>query len=159
MLNSRLVSTLFVVGVTATATFFACGGDDGGGGGGSGTPDAKVFMDAKVYMDAPPGMAGLGAACSQSMACGSAAPQCISVGSGSTWCTASCGTSSGSNMPPTGGDAICQGFTTTGTPKCVFYSGTSAPFMWSCGILCGTAGSNSYGTCPSNMTCSGNVCI
>ena len=159
---SRLLSSALVIATACGATILACG-DDGGGGGGGGSADAKVFMDSKVFMDAPPGMAGLGQACSQTMMCPSSAPQCLGTGSNTpTWCTAQCGMTAGSAMAPAGGDAICSMFTmTTETPKCVFYlppSGSQTQYVWLCGILCGTSGSNMFGTCPSNLTCQGNVC-
>lgn len=158
-----LLSTTVVLGMAVAATIVACGGDDdgGGGGGGGGTNiDASVAVDAKVFMDAAAKM-GLGTTCTMPTDCPADAPTCLATGSASPrFCSASCGTSSGSNMQPAGGNEICQMFTGTGgTPACVFYlPPTNNQYPWLCGILCGMQGSANLGNCPTGLTCQGNVC-
>jgi len=67
-------------------------------------------------------------------------------------------------MPPSGGDTICmqQKSSTTATPVCALYSdgpNAGSAIAWSCGLLCGTSGSNNFGTCPPNLTCNMNFCM
>ena len=152
---ARLLSTL-ILGLTVTS-FAACGGDDGG------TPDAFVYMDAKVFMDAPPGKTGLGNLCSQAMPCGTEAPLCIALGMGKpSWCSAVCGQSAGSDMPPAGGQAVCDEFMSTpGTPLCAVVrppSGNETQYTWACGVYCGTFMGMELGTCPTGLTCTSNLC-
>jgi hypothetical protein len=152
---ARLLSTTLVVGVAVTSTIIACGGDDGG------TPDAKVFMDAKVYMDAPPGPAGLGKICTGPADCPASAPICGSLG-GAMFCTAQCASQAGSGQPPTNSHATCMAFTDTGgTPTCSILqapSGSNTNYTYFCGIQCGTYMSMNFGTCPTGLTCTGNLC-
>jgi len=156
MRPTRLLSTTIVVGVTAVATFFACGGDDGGGGGGNGNADAPVTIDAKVFMDAPPAM-GIGAPCTPS-ADGSgqgtceAGYNCLKLGSNVPgWCSKSC--TSGS------GDQCDVGYTGPGIGNCMWKIkfGTDATEYPFCGVICaGTplcTGATCDGTCPGQMTC------
>jgi hypothetical protein len=41
---------------------------------------------------------------------------------------------------------------------CALYQGSGSAYNWSCGIACGTAGSNNLGTCPTGLTCTSNFC-
>ncbi len=116
-------------------------------------------------------------------ACSADDPECLTLTGNAFYCTASCGTGpcvaggtagsdscfgSGSNQPaaPANGDAACQALSAaggTGTPVCGVFgpgsgSGNSA-VAWSCILLCGTAGSDNLGTCPTGLTCTQNACI
>lgn len=159
MRPTRVLSTTIVVGVTAIATFLACGGDDGGGGGGNGSADAmQAMIDAKVFMDAAPAM-GIGASCTPS-ADGSGQGTCptdytcLKLGSAAGWCSKSCTAGSG--------DQCDSGYTGPGIGYCMWKIrfGTDTTDYPFCGVVCaGTplcAGSNSGcdGTCPGSMTCS-----
>ncbi len=154
---ARLLSTTIVVGVAVTSTIIACGGDSD-----DGPPDAKVFMDAKIFMDAPPGPAALGKVCTAPAECPGTAPVCIGIGAGTKFCTTPCASQAGSGMPPMDSHATCMAFTdTTGTPTCSLIvppQGTVTNYTYLCGIQCGTAGSASFGTCPTGLTCQGNFC-
>lgn len=171
-----------VLATACGAAMVACGG-----GGGSGTPDARKIIDSRNMTPDAPGSGSassdLGKICTGSGSgdpalCSAADPQCLSVG-GPFFCSTSCGTSAcamggtpgsdsclgmGSNqpMPPSGGDALCMAQASTGTPVCGLYgpgSGSgSAAVDWSCAILCGTSGSNNFGTCPTGLTCTSNFC-
>lgn len=152
---ARLLSTMVVLGVSATATFFACGGDDGGGGG-SGS-DAHVDIDAKVFLDAPQAAGGIGTACTPSMdgsGQGTCPPgyNCLTLQGGSgPWCSKTCTRGSG--------DQCGQGYTGPGVAACIWdisfgSGGTAYPF---CGVICqGTSacGSSCNSTCPGAMACS-----
>jgi len=165
---SRLFSSSVVAGVATCTIVFACGGSGGGGGGGGGgnNPDAKVYEDAPGKMDAPAGSAtGLGKSCTGSGSgnaalCTGSDTQCVTVNSTDYFCTKSCGSSTGSSMPPTGGDAMCSaGETTPGTPACALYmQGSGSNYLWSCAIECGSNGSANLGTCPAGLTCTSNLC-
>jgi hypothetical protein len=177
---SRLLRVSLVLGVAAGATVIACGSS------GTKTPDGKTFKDAKVFLDGSGsgGSGGIGHICTSGSNMGSAGlcptsdPICTSLG-GAWFCTESCGTGpcatggsagssscfgTGSNQPqpPSGGDAICMSQSSSGTPVCGLYgpgpgSGNMA-VAWACGILCGTSGSNNFGTCPTGLTCTQNFC-
>lgn len=176
---SRLFSAMLVVGVAAGTTIIACGGSSN-----PKTPDAKVFKDSKVFMDAPGGSAaGIGTICtgtgSGNGMCPTSDPQCITLTGTAYFCTEGCGYGScgsggtfgsssctqGSNQPvaPSGGNAICamQKSQTTATPACALFGdgpNAGSAVAWSCGLLCGTSGSNNFGTCPTGLTCTSNFC-
>ena len=162
---SRLISTALILATTTGATILACGGDDGGGG--TKVDAQAVQMDApKVFMDAPPAMGatGIGKICTgagsgDATLCPTTDPQCVTLGGGIFFCTKSCGTSAGSNMPPMNGNQTCaMGETSTGTPICALYQGSGTTFNWSCAVACGMYMSMNLGTCPAGLTCQGNIC-
>nr|HEX4318554.1 hypothetical protein [Kofleriaceae bacterium] len=93
------------------------------------------------------------------------------AGSATSGSDANClgsGTGSDGPPPPAGGDAICEAAEQapggTGTPRCTLFAadpeGSGADSVdWACAILCGTdMGGNSLGTCPTGLTCTGNIC-
>lgn len=182
---SRMFRLTLVLAAASGAAMVACGG--GGGSGtpdarkifdaGNKTPDGPGSGSASSDLGkicTSTGSAGSG----DPTLCTAADPECLTVG-GPFFCSKSCGTGpcvaggtpgsascfgSGSNqpMPPAGGDAICMAQASSGTPICGLYgagSGSgSAAVDWSCAILCGSAGSNNFGTCPPGLTCSQNFC-
>lgn len=179
---SRFVSVMLVVGVAGGATIVACGGSST-----PKKPDAKVFHDApgSQQMDAPGSSSNaLGKICTgggsgDPSLCTTADPICTSVG-GPFFCTEGCGYGScasggtygssscagaGSNQPapPSNGDSICmmQKAGNPGTPVCGLYGdgpNAGSAIAWACAILCGTSGSNNFGTCPTGLTCTQNFC-
>jgi len=107
--------------------------------------------------------------CTESCGFGPCAPG-GTPGSANCLCNGSGCPNNGSNgaypQPPSGGDAICmqQKAGNPGTPVCGLFgpagSGASAgsAIAWDCAVLCGSAGSQNFGTCPSGLTCSNNFC-
>ncbi len=178
---SRLFSAMVVISVAAGATIIACGGSST-----PKKPDAKVFHDAPAQMDAPGsgGGSGIGKSCGSGSAnmaaCPSSDPICTSLTGQQFFCTEGCGygscaaggtygsSSCGMNgsaqpAPPSGGDTICmqQKPQTTATPLCALYGdgpNAGSAIAWACALVCGTAGSSSFGTCPSNLSCVQNFC-
>jgi hypothetical protein len=90
-------------------------------------------------------------------------------GSASSGSDAGCTTGSGSDapQPPSNGDAMCQTAVEasggTGEVKCILFaadpqgSGNDS-VDWTCGILCNQDGSNDFGSCPTGLTCTNNIC-
>jgi hypothetical protein len=160
---SRLLGSALILAITVSATIFACGGDDGDG---NAKVDAQTTMiDApKVFMDAPAAMGSLGKICTgagsgDATMCNAAAPQCVTLGGGVFFCTKMCGTSTGSNMPPANGNQTCvMGEMSTGTPVCALYQGSGMMYNWSCAVACGMYMNMNLGTCPTGLTCNGNIC-
>jgi hypothetical protein len=182
---SRLFSVMLVVGVATGATIVACGGnssphgadakvfkDSPGGqhdapagatgigkictGGGSGDPTLCTTSDPLCTSVGGPWF------CTEGCGYGSCATGGHFGGSGAQACAGVPG-GSAQPAPPSGGDAICmqQKADTTATPVCGLYGdGPSAgsAIAWSCALLCGTSGSNNFGTCPTGLTCSQNFC-
>ena len=104
------------------------------------------------------GGSGLGTPC-DTTACPPTAPECAMVGPTATFCTLGCGEGP---TPPTNGDAIClDAGSATGTPACVLTlpsDAGSSIFFWACGLYCGIMSGRDYGSCPSQLTCTSNVC-
>lgn len=152
---------LFAALLGALALFPACGGGDD-------EPDAAETIDANETPDAPGGgdLVGLGQVCTDNPDCVTGeATVCAALDANATqgFCTLSCGTSTSTDTPPTGGDATCaaafMGETPAqGTPLCAIYSGTAPNVMWYCAVACGTAGTMELGGCPDGLTCTANIC-
>lgn len=153
-------------GALALALFPACGGsgdDDNAADAATSNPDA-----AESQPDAPPAETGFGQVCDNTNMCPTTgATDCVAISSGAThgWCTLECGTTQDTTAGPAGGDDICAAaYSGTvpdeGTPGCVIYSGTAAPYTWSCAILCGTYMTTNLGGCPTGLTCNTaqNIC-
>ena len=148
---------MFALLLAVMALAFACGG------GGDDVPDASPD-DASP--DAYAGVFGLGQVCTSPAQCTTGnTTTCAALSEEAThgFCTLGCGTSSGTDTPPTGGDAICaaefNGETPAeGTPKCTIFTGSAPNVMWFCAVACGTDGSTDYGGCPGGLTCTANVC-
>jgi hypothetical protein len=155
----------FVVG----GSLAGCG-DDGGGGGGA-VDAAPPMIDAPMIDAGNAPAMGLGAVCSQTMACPTTPADlgCVRLSTTATtgFCTIPCGQTNvppqGQDpTPPTGGDALCAASMPapgSGTVACFI---SSAPAMnkinWFCGIACGNIQGTDLGTCPGGLTCTDNIC-
>lgn len=123
----------------------ACGGDDDGvsvvdGGGGSGDGGGAVGQ--------------IGARCTMDIRCPSDLPICAVLSEGATegFCTKECGVAPSDQMPPAGGNAVCQdGYAGPATAGCVltFPPLDNGMFPWGCALACG----GQFGTCPDNLEC------
>jgi len=169
----REMTKLFLAAIAALvlAGPVACGGgdddDDDTVDANGGGPDAPVgTIDAPpATIDAPPaGILGLGQICYGGDCVTGSATTCSALAAGAEhgFCTLTCGTTQTTDAPPADGNTICagayQGTTPTqGTPGCALYSGTAAPYEWSCAVLCGTSGSTDLGGCPDGLTCGADL--
>jgi hypothetical protein len=103
----------------------------------------------------------IGQICDSTAACNDS-QECISAGGKASFCTIECGMTPGSSkVPPNGGPQLCAKVqTVSGTPACdLTAKNANGTLTWSCGLECGTAGSNNYGTCPTGLSCSSmNIC-
>jgi len=170
------IARLSVLSILVGSMFAACGGDDGDGG----TVDAPVIVVDAPMIDAPPMLTGLGQRCSQTEACPTSAPNCLSTAGATVgFCSQVCLTGGSATSSATGtlplamitpapNNAPCTAAfsATVGTPVCALRTAivpNDNPLVANkaytgielhCAIGCGAGN-----TCPTGLTCTGGGCF